>query len=210
MFVKNNEIWNLPQSENNTILHALRLSYFHLTLELMQCFAFCAAFPKNTKMIKEELIHLWMANNLFQLEGERTMEDTRNQIFRELSLRSFFKDKEKYTYGVFISCVMNDLVHDLACSINMNECFHLDGIKATTRVHRDTQNLSLDTWRDRTSNIQSLKQSPAKLCTFFLSNNTFNIDYVNLACLSSLCALDVPSFRIDIRPNYIRKLKHLR
>ncbi|KAH0716786.1 hypothetical protein KY290_013046 [Solanum tuberosum] len=59
--VRDNEIWSLPQDESS-ILPALRLSYHHLLLDLRQCFAYCAVFPKDTKMIKENLITLWMAH----------------------------------------------------------------------------------------------------------------------------------------------------
>ncbi|KAG5568810.1 hypothetical protein H5410_064176 [Solanum commersonii] len=53
--VRDSEIWNLPQDESS-ILPALRLSYHHLPLDLRQCFVYCAVFPKDTEMKKEELI----------------------------------------------------------------------------------------------------------------------------------------------------------
>ncbi|KAH0642843.1 hypothetical protein KY289_033817 [Solanum tuberosum] len=66
--VRDSEIWNLPQ-DVSSILPALRLSYHHLTLDLRQCFAYCAVFPKDTKMEKENLISLWMAHSFLSSKG---------------------------------------------------------------------------------------------------------------------------------------------
>ena len=58
---QNNKIWDLLD-DNNGVLPVLKLSYDHLsTPSLKQCFAYCAIFPKNFNMEKEELIQLWMA-----------------------------------------------------------------------------------------------------------------------------------------------------
>ena len=51
----------LPEEES-LIIPALRLSYHHLPLELRQCFAYFAAFPKDHYIKKQELILLWMAH----------------------------------------------------------------------------------------------------------------------------------------------------
>ncbi|XP_049361731.1 putative disease resistance protein RGA1 [Solanum verrucosum] len=87
--IRDSEIWNLPQDESS-ILPALRLSYHHLPLDLRQCFAYCAVFPKDTKMEKENLISLWMAHS-FLLSKGKELEDEGND--------------------------MHDLIHDLATSL---------------------------------------------------------------------------------------------
>jgi len=60
--LKESEFWNL--SEDDPIMSALRLSYFNLKLSSRPCFNFCAVFPKDLEIMKESLIHLWMANGL--------------------------------------------------------------------------------------------------------------------------------------------------
>ncbi|KAK9086479.1 hypothetical protein Syun_028873 [Stephania yunnanensis] len=55
--VRDSEIWEL-------ILPALRLSYNNLSSRARQSFAYCSLFPKDYEMSKEEIVHLWMANDL--------------------------------------------------------------------------------------------------------------------------------------------------
>ncbi|KAL9172054.1 hypothetical protein ABFS82_03G020200 [Erythranthe guttata] len=113
-YVKESEIWVLPQEEN-LILPALRLSYYHLPLELRQCFAYCAVFPKGTFIRKDELIFMWMAHGYISSKGVLEVEDVGNEICNELVLRSLLQ----IVTGTNIktNLIMHDLVHDLAQSI---------------------------------------------------------------------------------------------
>ncbi|XP_059315134.1 putative disease resistance protein RGA3 [Lycium ferocissimum] len=113
--VRDNEIWSLPQDETS-ILGALRLSYHHLPLDLRQCFAFCAVFPKDTKMEKKNLITLWMEHGFILSKGNLELEDVGNEVWKELYLRSFFQEVEEDKFGnTYFK--MHDLIHDLATSL---------------------------------------------------------------------------------------------
>ncbi|XP_042485396.1 putative disease resistance protein RGA4 [Macadamia integrifolia] len=125
LVVRDSEIWDLPEDEENTILPALRLSYNHLPSHLRQCFAYCSIFPKDHRIQKEQLVHLWMANGFIPSKGKMELEDIGNEIFNELVWRSFFQDEEKDDYLNVVNCKMHDLVHDLACSIMGKECLTL-------------------------------------------------------------------------------------
>ncbi|XP_027181785.1 disease resistance protein RGA2-like [Coffea eugenioides] len=116
--VKCSEIWNLPQ-DTTDILPALRLSYLNLPVELRGCFAYCAVFPKGSKIEKEEVIHLWMANGLISSNGTMEVEDVGAAAVTELHHRSLFQAVEKYVfgYGSVPAFKMHDLVHDLAQSV---------------------------------------------------------------------------------------------
>ncbi|XP_057758803.1 putative disease resistance protein RGA3 isoform X1 [Arachis stenosperma] len=113
LYVKDNEIWNLPQDENS-ILPALRLSYLNLPLKSRQCFSFCAIFPKDAWIEKDELVHLWMANGFVSSEGTMTVEDVAEEIISELCWASFFQDIEKDYLGKVRCFKIHDLLHDLA------------------------------------------------------------------------------------------------
>ncbi|KAK4364725.1 hypothetical protein RND71_016083 [Anisodus tanguticus] len=112
--VRESEIWNLPQDENS-VLPALRLSYHHLPLDLRQCFAYCAVFPKDTKIEKENLTTLWMAHGFLLSKGNLELEDVGNEVWKELYLRSFFQEIEVKSGKTYFK--MHDLIHDLATSI---------------------------------------------------------------------------------------------
>jgi len=58
----------------------LRLSYFNLKFSLRPCFTFCAIFPKDFEMVKENLIQLWMANGLVTSRGNLQMEHVGDEV----------------------------------------------------------------------------------------------------------------------------------
>ncbi|XP_058079925.1 putative disease resistance protein RGA3 [Magnolia sinica] len=123
LLVRESEIWNLPE-EDNHILTALKLSYYHLPSHLKQCFAYCSTFPKDYRIEKKKLIRLWMAEGFLQSssDGIKQMEDIGGEYFNNLLWRSFFQDVQKDNDGNIEWCKMHDLVHDLACSVAGNEC----------------------------------------------------------------------------------------
>ncbi|XP_060673817.1 putative disease resistance protein RGA3 [Ziziphus jujuba] len=123
--VKESELWNLPQGESS-ILPALKLSYLHLSIKLRRCFAFCAMFPKDYRIVKETLIHLWIANDLISSKGNMEVEEIGNKICKELYSRSFFQDAIDEGLGCF---KMHDLVHDLAQSIMEDECHVIENYR---------------------------------------------------------------------------------
>nr|XP_034888604.1 putative disease resistance protein RGA1 [Populus alba] len=119
--VKESEIWDLKE-EANEILPALRLSYTNLSPHLKQCFAYCAIFPKDQVMRREELIALWMANGFISCRREMDLHVMGIEIFNELVGRSFLQEVEDDGFGN-ITCKMHDLMHDLAQSIAVQECY---------------------------------------------------------------------------------------
>ncbi|CAJ1930960.1 unnamed protein product [Sphenostylis stenocarpa] len=142
--VKESEIWDICEEsssitgEENSIMRALRLSYFNLELPLKRCFSFCAIFPKDFEIVKEELIHLWMANGFIKSEGNVEVEDVGNKVWKKLYHRSFFQEAMYDEIGMIRSFKMHDLFHDLAQSIMGEECVLYENERVTrlsTRVH---------------------------------------------------------------------------
>ncbi|XP_034929521.1 putative disease resistance protein RGA4 [Populus alba] len=123
--VKESEIWDLRE-EANEILPALRLSYTNLSPHLKQCFAFCAIFPKDHVMRREELVALWMANGFISCIREMDLHVMGIEVFNELVGRSFLQEVEDDGFGN-ITCKMHDLMHDLAQFIAVQECYTTEG-----------------------------------------------------------------------------------
>jgi len=139
--IKESELWNSPHE--NSILPALRLSYIHLTSTLKRCFTFCSLFPKDKKFMKEELIHLWMANGFISYRKNLEVEDVGSMVWNELCQKSFFQDIEIDEYSGDITFKMHDLVHDLAQSIMGQECMYLEKTNLTS-LSRSTHHVSFD------------------------------------------------------------------
>ncbi|AES75542.1 disease resistance protein (CC-NBS-LRR class) family protein [Medicago truncatula] len=116
--IKESEIWNLS---DNKIISALNLSYYNLKLSLKPCFTFCAVFPKDFVMVKEDVIHLWMANGFISSRGNLEMEEVGNEVWNELYQRSFFQEVETHEEGK-VTFKMHDIFHDVASSILGEQC----------------------------------------------------------------------------------------
>ncbi|RYR23994.1 hypothetical protein Ahy_B02g057489 isoform A [Arachis hypogaea] len=109
--ILSSDIWEFRLA-NCKIVPALLLSYHHLPTHLKRCFVYCSLYPKDYKLDKDELILLWMAENLLQPPRRgQTLEEVGCECFNDLASRLFFKqvhnDDEKYF-------LMHDLMHDLA------------------------------------------------------------------------------------------------
>ncbi|RYR23879.1 putative disease resistance protein At3g14460 [Arachis ipaensis] len=114
------DIWEFSV-EKSKIIPALLISYFHLSPYLKRCFVYCALFPKDYKFEKDELILLWMAEDLLPppKRGE-SLEEVGCECFDELTSRLFFtKSKD---FGDYF--VMHDLLHDLAIflAVDLSHC----------------------------------------------------------------------------------------
>ncbi|XP_045811931.1 putative disease resistance protein RGA1 [Trifolium pratense] len=132
--IEKSEIWKLYDDATKS---ALTLSYYNLKLSLRPCFTFCAVFPKDFKMVKEDLIHLWMANGFISSRGNLEVEHVGNDVWNELCQRSFFQEVETDGKGK-VTFKMHDIFHDIASSIMGQKCLALETASLTTlsrRVH---------------------------------------------------------------------------
>ncbi|XP_056175257.1 putative disease resistance RPP13-like protein 1 [Syzygium oleosum] len=118
--ILNNRIWDLPKGKKDEVLPVLKLSYVHLPSYLKRCFAYCAVFPKDYEIERDELVLLWIAEGF--LDGQKANEDILRlgqDHFDELVSRSFLQqsrvDASKFS--------MHDLLNDLAKSIAGGTCY---------------------------------------------------------------------------------------
>ncbi|KAL4277937.1 hypothetical protein GQ457_03G034690 [Hibiscus cannabinus] len=125
--VQESDLWNVCEEENG-ILPVLRLSYSRLPSHLKACFIYCSIFPKNHVIEKDKLIHLWIAEGLFQqIEERKSLEEIGNEYFNDLMWMLFFEDVKKNEFGDVIECRMHGIIHDLVKSVAGEEYFVFEG-----------------------------------------------------------------------------------
>ncbi|KAL8499194.1 hypothetical protein ACS0TY_022242 [Phlomoides rotata] len=191
-------MWNLPQEENS-ILPVLRLSYRHLPSVLKRCFVYCAIFPKDYEFENTELIFHWMAHGCITSNEKREVEDIGDQIWNELSLRSFFQEVDMS--GRETTFKMHDLVHDLAQSIMENKFPGAETeSSSSTSTSMSNNKIRQVHWRHKfNSNINSSSTIALEVSTL-----TTIMKYNRLRILKLM------GIKVEKLPSAIGKLKQLR
>ncbi|KAJ1415784.1 P-loop containing nucleoside triphosphate hydrolase [Sesbania bispinosa] len=207
------EIWELPDNQSK-IIPALRISYHFLPAKLKRCFAYCSLYPKNHKFDKEELILLWMAEDLLQSTNVgKTLEEVGWEYFDELTSRSCFQ-RFSIESDLF---VMQDLMHDLATFAAGEFYFRLEEPKKANKISFRTRHLSYSMSSYPISRNLETFDRVKHLRTFLPINSQFvplNFEKVPHIMLSKFKYLRVLSFRcfrdLNTLPSSIGELIHLR
>ncbi|XP_027911687.1 disease resistance protein RGA2-like [Vigna unguiculata] len=188
-FHRNKDKWlNIMRSNlltlspnEKSIMPVLRLSYLNLPIELRQCFAYCAIFPKDERIEKQYLIELWMANGFISSYGRLGAEDVGHDVWNELYRRSFFQDIETDEFGKVTSFKMHDLVHDLAQFVAEEVCCITDDNVAPVFFERKRiHHLSDYRWWIHSTQLHQVKS----LRTYVDSRTTDELSYDVLRCYS--------------------------
>ncbi|XP_070663690.1 putative disease resistance protein RGA3 [Malus domestica] len=216
---KNNRIWaNL--SKEDKIMSILKLSFDNLgSSSLKQCFAYCSMFEKDSKIQRDILVQLWMAQGLLhhspgeskdmKIKGNdstgesKNMEDIGNEYFDILLQSSLFQDVIMDRYGIVQECKMHDLVHDLAEIVYKSESLTSDSsvIDNTLEVRHVA--------RVSTSKLETIpKKSAGKLRSLFLDDDEVPTN-IHLR-FKALRVFKFSNPNIKEFPDSIGRLKHLR
>nr|XP_048329514.1 putative disease resistance RPP13-like protein 1 [Ziziphus jujuba var. spinosa]XP_048329515.1 putative disease resistance RPP13-like protein 1 [Ziziphus jujuba var. spinosa]XP_048329516.1 putative disease resistance RPP13-like protein 1 [Ziziphus jujuba var. spinosa]XP_048329517.1 putative disease resistance RPP13-like protein 1 [Ziziphus jujuba var. spinosa]XP_048329518.1 putative disease resistance RPP13-like protein 1 [Ziziphus jujuba var. spinosa]XP_048329519.1 putative disease resistan len=185
-----NDIWESSEMKHD-ILPSLWLSYYYLPQHLKRCFAYCSNFPKDYQFEKENLILLWMSQNLLESHKTKRAEEVGDEYFNYLLSRSLFQRHE--TWGF----TMHDLVNDLAKFVSGDFVLRLDGCYSHN-VAKKARHLSY-----MRGNIPNMKN----LDTLF--ENKYLRTFLPLGCYSSLNSEREFSFRchkVSQTMQYLRAL----
>nr|KYP65543.1 Putative disease resistance protein RGA3 [Cajanus cajan] len=186
---------------SDNIMPALILSYLNLPIKLRQCFAYCAIFPKDQIIQKQDLIELWMANGFISSNGMLNAQDVGDDVWHELHWRSLFQDLEIDELGKVTSFKLHDLVHDLAQSVAEEICCIVKDTNVTTLSKR-IYHLS----HTRQGSLELPKVKSLRTC--IMSNYPDERYYSSVLKCYSLRVLDFAS-RNKLSSS-IGNLKHLR
>ncbi|RHN38926.1 putative P-loop containing nucleoside triphosphate hydrolase, leucine-rich repeat domain, L [Medicago truncatula] len=203
------DFWKLCE-DKDSILPVLRLSYYNLSPQQRQCFAYCSLFPQDWKFMKDELIQMWMAQGYLDGSVEKQcMKDVGNQFVNIFLKNSFFQDATMNYHGDIDGFKMHDLMHDLATQVAGNDCCYLDS-KAKRCLGRPVH-VSLK-W-DAFCMLESLDSSRLRTL-IMLDSNSEKVDEEELSVISNFKYLRV--LRLVTSRHHsklvgsIQKLKHLR
>ncbi|XP_025637052.1 putative disease resistance RPP13-like protein 1 [Arachis hypogaea] len=193
------DIWEFSTNDSK-IIPALLISYYHLPPYLKRCFVYCSLFPKDYQFEKDELILLWMAEDLLRVSNRReTLEEVGSKYFDDLASRLIFK---KHHHDYF---VMHDLLHDLAIFLagdfycRLDELGEEEVLRSLTR-HLKSGKFSVSKTFNSIVTLESLRTS-------LYVNDLFSMESI----ASKFKYLRVLSFtKLDVVPNSIGELIHLR
>jgi len=212
--VLESDIWELPESQCK-IIPALRISYHYLPPHLKRCFVYCSLYPKDYEFDKDELIQLWMAEELVKApKKEKTLEEVGHEYFDDLVSRSFFQRVSHATWGDYF--LMHDLMHDLATFTGGKFYFRADELGKETKISRKTRHLSFTRFSEPVSDIEGFDTVKFSR-TFLLINykdspfNNEKAPYIVVSMLKYLRVLSFCSFKsLFALPDSIGELIHLR
>ncbi|KAL9460890.1 hypothetical protein AB3S75_003981 [Citrus x aurantiifolia] len=133
--VLESELWELEEVDKG-LLGPLLLSYRDLPPPLKKCFLYCAIFPKDSRLEKDKLIRLWMAQDYLKVKGREDIEVVGEEYFESLAMHSLFQDFERSEHDgrKIIRCKMHDIVHDFSQFLTKTECSALDVNKSRLQL----------------------------------------------------------------------------
>ncbi|XP_027337057.1 putative disease resistance protein At3g14460 [Abrus precatorius] len=185
------DFWKLCE-EQTSIMPILKLSYENLSPKMRQCFAYCSLYPKDSRISKNELIQLWMAQGYLICS-------TKEEHMEDIEAKS---DK----YGEITSFKMHDLMHDLAILVAGNDCCYLDSKAA--KVEGSPVHVSLKSSKA----IRLLKSlDPTRLRTLILPYDFKAEKYQSvIAKFKYLRVLKIEKVWAFVLSDSTANLKHLR
>ncbi|KAJ1699169.1 hypothetical protein LUZ63_007681 [Rhynchospora breviuscula] len=221
------EVWSDVLSEmralkddQDWVLATLKISYYHLSYHLKQCFAYCSIFPNGYKFERDQVIRYWMAEGLMEPRGRQRLEAIGMRYFEELLWRSFFQKVPASDKNQVESYKMPSLMYDLARSVleyefrglesdfqlNQPEAYH-DQARYAYLLHRESKPPVKLECIERYQNLRTLKvcdewgERVVPLDPFI--KQYFN-KHVNLR------VLDMSNSDLKFVPDSIGQLIHLR
>ncbi|XP_074307320.1 putative disease resistance protein RGA1 [Silene latifolia] len=113
--INNLESFTKLPGEYTKVMQLLRISYDKLPSHLKPCFAYCSLNARDVKLFPKQLIYLWNAHGLLQLQdGNDDIEDCGYACAMELVSRSLLEHPTIVFNDTMETCKIHDLMHELA------------------------------------------------------------------------------------------------
>lgn len=111
------------KSSLEEMTRVITLSYTHLPSHLKPCFLYLSVFPEDFSIKRRCVVNRWIAEGFVDAKYGMAMEDVGNSYFDELINRSMIQPCRFYSHGSVLSCVLHDIMRDIAISISAEENF---------------------------------------------------------------------------------------
>ncbi|KAJ1276833.1 hypothetical protein BS78_05G246100 [Paspalum vaginatum] len=125
------DAWSMSKLPNE-IIGALYLSYEELPHHLKQCFVYCALFPEDAVIYRDDILRMWLAEGFIDEEDGRLLEDTAEDYYYDLIYRNLLQVDN--SMADLSACRVHDLLRHLACHLSKQECFVGDPESIKTNV----------------------------------------------------------------------------
>ncbi|MED6172210.1 hypothetical protein PIB30_047934 [Stylosanthes scabra] len=202
------------EDQDDMIIPALRISYHYLPSNLKRCFVYCSLFPKDYEFDKDELVLLWMAEELLQPKRRKNLEEIGCEYFDQLVARSFYQSSS--TDDNFY--VIHDIMHDLATIYAGEFYFRAEKFEENNRISNTTRHLLYNSRGNYPFSLLVATCSRVKDVRTFLEINLgpkdpFNMEnapHIFSSQLNCLRVLSFNMFPLFSLPDSIGELIHLR
>ncbi|XP_047084882.1 putative disease resistance protein RGA4 [Lolium rigidum] len=186
---------------------ALYLSYNELPHHLRQCFLYCALYPEDVVLFRNDLTRFWVAEGFVEEQQGQLVEDTAEDYYYELIHRNLLEpDGAHFDHA---ACKMHDLLRHLACYLSREECFVGDPESLRVSSMSKMRRLTAIPKKDLLV-LPSMDNGEFKVRTFQTDNQPWRVDNTFFMKFPYLRVLNLSDSLVQHIPKCIGKLMHLR
>ncbi|TVU23564.1 hypothetical protein EJB05_25938, partial [Eragrostis curvula] len=162
--IQTNNAWSLNKLPTE-LRGGLYLSYDQLPQNLKQCFLYCALYPEDWTMYRDDLVRFWIAEGFIEKHDNQLMEDTAEEYYYELISRNLLLPDPLY-FDQDI-CKMHDILRQLACHLSRQECFFGDPQSLENKYMPKLRRISFETEKE-VVDLPSFDKQKFRVRTFIM------------------------------------------
>ncbi|CAL4990556.1 unnamed protein product [Urochloa decumbens] len=206
--ILSNDAWSMSKLPTE-LRGALYLSYDQLPQNLKQCFLYCALYPEDWTMCRDDLIRLWVAEGFIEKQKNQLLDDTAEEYYYELISRNLLLPDPMYTDQY--KCKLHDLLRQLAQHLSREECFFgdpwsLEGRSTISKLRR----VSVVTGNDMIS-LPTVDMHKLKVRTLInFCGNSLTAEPSIFKRIPYVRILNLSGSSVENIPDFIGSLIHLR
>ncbi|CAL4990534.1 unnamed protein product [Urochloa decumbens] len=205
--ILSNDAWSMNKLPAD-VRGALYLSYDQLPQHLKQCFLYCALFPGDWTIYRDDIVKYWVAEGFIEEHGSQLSEDIAEEYYNELVSRNLLLANPKYFDPG--QCKMHDLLRQLARHLSREECFLGDPQSLEGRSMSKLLRISIVKDNDLMVILPASDKQQFRVRTLRNFCKTLTIEQSIFKRLTYVRTLDLSSSCVRKIPDYIGSLIHLR